>query len=381
MKKRKTALIITGVLTVLALFAGCGEQAGEKEYTKAMSAWNDGDLARAKGLLQKSIRKTTAHEKKSFAWNQLGLIHWQLGEINEAADAFDQSCNLTESITGANLNLGIAYYHAGKLSEAEVALNNVLGQNPQNQTALAMLGMVEMQERNWAGASQEFIKSVKTNPSSPSAQNILALAELHNNRNSETALKRLKKITTTHPDYAPAAYNLGVIYDLWLQNKSAAQQWYKVYLSKADPTDRFVNSANEAISRLTGNSSPSQATASNSFQVASRYMADGSNFYRAKKYKEAAAAYQKVIQMDSRHKDAYYSLGSSYLQLKKYSDAAAASKAAVQLDPTNNNAIYNLSLAHYYLKNWKEAERAAKDLKNAGDSRGDDMMKYISAAR
>ena len=50
MIKKKTAITAGVVFLVLAFFAGCGENAGQKEYKKAVDAWNSGDLVRAKGL-------------------------------------------------------------------------------------------------------------------------------------------------------------------------------------------------------------------------------------------------------------------------------------------------------------------------------------------
>ena len=209
-------ILSAGVVLTLALFVGCGERSGEKEYNKAVAAWKAGDLVRARTLFEKSIRKTSGSEKKSVALNQLGLILWELGETEAAADTFSTSCNLTESLTGANLNMAIALFHAGRADEAEVALNNVLGNNPKNETALAMLGLIEMQKRNWARASAELTKTVKQNPNSPAGQNALALAELHTHQNSSTAVQRLKQIISAYPDYAPAIYNLAAINDQWL---------------------------------------------------------------------------------------------------------------------------------------------------------------------
>lgn len=383
MIKKKTALTAGIVFLVLVFFAGCGENAGKKEYEKAMDAWKSGDLVRAKGLFQKSIRKTTAHEQKSVAWNQLGLIHWQLDEIVEAADAFGQSCMLTESLTGANLNLGLALYHSGRLDEAEVALNSVLGDNPKNQTAQAMLAMIEMKKRDWPGASAEISRTLNINPSSPAARNAEALAGLHETRDSEQAISRLKKILANHPNYAPAAYNLAVIFDLWLKNKGAAEGWYAEYLQIAGPDGPYTASATQALERLTGKavSRPAVAEPQENIQDAARYMSLGHQLYKTKKYAEAVTAYQKAIQAAPKQSEAYYNLGLAYFQLKKYTDAAHASQAAVRLNPTNTNALYNVSLSYYYQKNWKQAQAAADDLKKLGDPRGDQMLQYISDAR
>lgn len=383
MIKQSKAVTAGIVVLILAVFVGCGENAGQKEYDKAMVAWKSGDLVRAKGLFQKSIRKTTGPEKKSIAWNQLGLIHWQLNEIVEAAEAFTESCNLTESMTGANLNLGIALYHSGRLDEAEMTFNSVLGDTPKNQTAQAMLGMIEMKNHDWPGASTEFARTLNINPSSPAARNAEALAGLHQTRNADEAITRLKKILDQNNDYAPAAYNLAVIYEYWIKNKSTAEQWYAEYLKLAGPEAPHAAQANQAVERL-GGTAPTRLSAAEpqeNIQDAARYMSQGHQLYKTKKFAEAVTAYQKAIQAAPKQSDSYYNLGLAYFQLKKYTDAAHASQAAVRLNPSNKNALYNVSLAYYYQKNWKEAETAAQDLKKRGDTRGEQMLKYINDAR
>ncbi|MDH3981346.1 MAG: tetratricopeptide repeat protein [Kiritimatiellaceae bacterium] len=347
MKNRKNTIITAGVVLILIMFVGCGKRSGEKEFDKAMQAMKSGKLARAKALFEKSIRKTTSNnEKKSVALNQLGIVHWKLGEISEAADAFNQSCNLTESLTGSNLNLGLALFHAQRYDEAEVALNNVLGENPNNQTALATLGLIEMQKRNWAGASRGLLKSVSANPRSAAAQNALVLADLNKSKNTETAIRKLKQIISAHPRYAPASYNIAVIYDQWLNNKSEATNWYRAYLKLAGSAGSHTVAANNALARLGGQQNTGFRTGS-SAENATTLMTEGYKLYQAKKYQAATELYLKAIRIDPKQKDAFY----------------------------------NMSLCYYHLRKWNDAERAAKALKSLNDPRGDQMLNYISTAR
>lgn len=382
MKDTKVFITASAVLLAVAIFIGCGERAGEKEYEKAVAAWKKGDLVRARTLFEKSIRKTSGNEKKSVAWNQLGLVLWQLGETESAANAFGNSCNLTEAFTGANLNHGIALFHAGKLAEAEVALNNVVGDNPKNQTALAMLGMIEMKKRDWAGASQELSKTVAADPRNPAGQNALALVELHRNRNSNAAITRLKQLLAAHSNYAPAAYNLGVIYDQWLGNKSAAQGWYSQYLKIAEADGSHVDAAKKALERLGGKTTAATPSATQADPVAAaRFIAEGSRLYQAGKFDEAAAQYLKATEADPGQKNTHYNLGLAYYAVKKYPEAADACINALKIDPQFADARYMLSLSYFQLRNWNEAEREAKALQQVDAKRGGEMLNHISNAR
>ncbi len=342
MKNRRITTVAGCVCLAIALFAGCGERSGEKEFSKALDAWNDGNLPLAQSLLEKSIRKMSG-EKKSAALNQLGLVLWQLQKTEEAAEAFSASCELAEELSGANLNLGLAMLHAKRLDEAQLALSDVLGDDPKNATALAALGLIEMQKNNWRAAAQTAAESVSADPRNPAAQNALALAELHATQNSDRAIKRLKQILAAHPDYLPAAFNLAATYDHWQNNRSTAMAWYKEYLKKAGAGGSRSEAAGQALKRLA--SAPQKAE-----QVppsAARYMNEGITLFKEKRYAAAAQAFANALKLDS----------------------------------GNPDARYNLSLSHYYQQNWDAAEREAKILKQQGDPRGEQMLQYISTAR
>ena len=381
MKNKKMMTVAASGCLILVMFAGCGARSGEKEYNKAVEAWKDGDLVRARTLFEKSIRKTSGNEKKSVALNQLGLILWELGEAEAAAEVFSKSCNLTDSLTGANLNQGIALFHAGRTDEAEVALNNVLGDNPKNETALAVLGMIEMQKRNWAGAAQELSKTVNLNPRSPAGHNALALAELHQHQNSEAAVKRLKQLVSAFPDYAPAAYNLAVIYDQWLNNASAAKSWYQQYLKVAGESGTHTGDAEKAIERLSNSGSRPTPTVTGNPDAAVRFMTEGARLHAAQKYTDAVSQFQKAIQADPSQKNAYYNMCLAYYALGKYADAASACNGALRVDPQFADARYMSSLSYFQLKQWDDAEREAKALSKVDPKRGEDMLKHIANAR
>ncbi len=382
MGNNRILFIATGTCLMLATFVGCGGRSGEKEYHKATAAWKDGDLVRARTHFEKAIRKMSGNEKKSFAENQLGLVLWQLGEVDAAAKAFNESCTLSESLTGANLNLGIALYHAGRLDEAEVALNNVLGDNPKNETALAMLGLIAAQKRDWAGASKTISRAVAASPSDPAGQNAFALAELNSNRNTDLAVSRLSKLVSAYPDYAPAVYNLAAIYDHWLGNQSAATGWYQEYLRKSGPDGSHTEAARQAIARLGGQTTTGpDAAMKTDPAAASRYMAEGAKRHQEQKYTDAIDQYRKAIGADPTQKNAYYNMGLAYYALEKYPETEQACLRALKVDTDFTDAQYMLALAYVQQGKWNDAEREAKTLAMLDSKRGDEILKYIASAR
>jgi len=386
MKNKKLALLSGGLFLLLTLFFGCGEHVGEKEYNKALASWKSGDYSRAQGQMEKAIKRLSDKEKKAVANNQLGLILWSLDKKGLAVEKFAESCRLTGELTGADLNLGIAYFYTDQLEQAEFEFTKILSEQPNNSTARALFGLIQMQKKDWKKASETVSKGLKKDPADPAGQNALALAELHMSENSAGAIARLKQTLAAYPDYAPAAYNLAVIYDQWIGNTSAALSWYKKYLQKAGPDAGQAIAANKAIVRLGGkvttaastNALPKQRTYP---ETAAKFLVEGSKLHAAKKYSEAVIQYEKAIQADPSQKAAYYNLGLSHYELKKYKDAATACSNALKLDSTFSDARYMLSLSYAKLRKWDEAEREANVLKKTDAKQGEEMLKYISDAR
>jgi tetratricopeptide (TPR) repeat protein len=384
MKNRKLILGSSGLILLLTLFFGCGEHAGEKEYNKALTSWKNGDYSRAQGQMEKAIRKLSDKETKAVANNQLGLILWNLDKKDLAVEKFSESCRLTGELTGADLNLGIALFYAGQFEQAEFEFTKILSEQPDNATARAFIGLIHMQQKDWKGASEVVSKGLKGNPANPAGQNALALAELHMGKNSDNAVARLKQTLAAFPDYAPAAYNLAVIYDQWLSNPGAALGWYKQYLQKAGESASQLTAANQAIVRLGGKSAQSTTTPPKKRtypETAAKYLAEGSKLHAEKKFNEAVVEYEKAIQADPSQKTAYYNLGLSYYELKKYKDASVACSTALELDSSFSNARYMLSLSYAKLRKWDEAETEANVLKKTDLKQGEAMLKYITDAR
>lgn len=383
--KDKIVLIISGcILMFFAVFSGCGGPAGEKEYNKAMAAWKKNDLVRAQSQLEKAIRKLSGNEKKSVAHNELGLILWKLGKTDQAIESFGESCRLVENLSGANLNLGIALYYAGQSEQAELEFTKILNEEPDNAIARFFLGLVHMQQQNWKTASQELTTGLRTTPNDAAGQNALALTELHLNRNADAAVKRLKQLLAAHPDYAPAAYNLAVIHEQWLQNPGAALGWYKQYLQKAEENGLQVAAAEQAITRLSqvGPHAPKTTDEKrNDPAAAALYIAQGTKLHASKQYREAVEQYEKAIEADPTKATAHYNLGLSHYELKQYRQTAEACSAALKLDRDSVDARYMLALSYARLGEWNNAEREANILKKADATRGESLLKYIAETR
>lgn len=380
---RRLATTACCIAVLFGFFFGCGERTGEKEYQKALKSWKKGELSRAQGQMEKALRKLTDPSEKSVANNQLGLILWKLDKKEQAAERFAESCKLSGELTDANLNLSAAYYRLGKLEDASFCLTTLRGEKPQNALVHSLSGLVSMERRDWAKATEQLAEGIRINPSDPAAHNALALAQLHADNNSEKAIERLKQVTRTYPDYAPAFYNLATINDQWLRNRSEAVIWYRQYMQHEKADKARIATAQQALNRLQGNENTTVGSGNSDPRAASasEYIDEGSRLHKSKKYNEAIAQYQLAMRINPNDKIIHYNMGLSLYALKRYDDAAQAYVSALKIDSFDANARYMLSLTYCQLGKWDIAEREARELKKLDNQRGTQLLDYIATER
>jgi len=89
-----------------------------------------------------------------------------------------------------------------------------------------------------------------------------------------------------------------------------------------------------------------------------QWLKEGDDHRIAGRYKEAIAAYDCAIQLDSNHALAYYNRGTTYRDLKEYQKALADYTRAIDLNPNSALAYGARGRTYYYLKDY---QRAVKD--------------------
>ncbi|MBN2164380.1 MAG: tetratricopeptide repeat protein [Pontiellaceae bacterium] len=376
--KNKRMILATGTLLIaLGMFVGCGGQAGEKEYEKALKAWRQGDLVQARTLLEKATTRLSGDARKSSAYNDLGLVLWKLDEPNEAAQAFSSACDLSESVTHARLNLARALFQSGDIDNARISLRMFTGEFPEDKDALALQSLIAAEKRDWAQSVRVMSDAVEKDPDDPAARNALVLAELNHDQDSAQAIRKLQLIISRNPDYAPAVYNLAMIYDQWENDASKAVTAYRNYISKADEAAPHVETAKQAIARMTQTGGSTNVGA----EAAANYFREGARLLNEKKFAESITAFSQAVNADPRHKNSYYNMALAYYSLRKFNDSASAARGALRIDSGFADARYMLVLSYVQLKNWDAAEREAKTLQGVDSTRGSEMLDYISKSR
>lgn len=186
------------VLSVyLLLISGCGGVSGEALLEKGMSELESG-----------SFEKAVMH---------LVRAREQLPE--------DPS---------VNLNLGIAYWKSDQYELAVSSLEKAAELAVDETAPLEFLGVVYMELENWDSALSAFENAIDRSYRSARLLTYMAVVKLNNGDLIE-ARRILSEALKTDPVYAPALYNMGVLYGEKAFNIREAKKYFR----------RFVEAANQ----------------------------------------------------------------------------------------------------------------------------------------
>jgi tetratricopeptide (TPR) repeat protein len=125
----------------------------------------------------------------------------QMMKSNRLTDAeleFKQLTVAYPQFAGPQLNLGLLYLQASRLPEAEAAFKAALQTSPANAIAGDELGIVERKLGKFAEAEAAYLRAI-----------------------------------AAEPNYAPAHLNLGVLYDLYLEEPQKALEQFERYIEIA----------------------------------------------------------------------------------------------------------------------------------------------------
>ncbi len=133
------------------------------------------------------------------------LVLMGSGDYPQAIPVLQKFIDKEPGLAGPYLNLGIAYRNTGQLDAALAALHKAIELNPGNPVAHHQIAIVQRE----LGAF-------------------------------EAALEAYTLALNLAPDYALAHRNLGILYDLYLQQPTAALSHYRTYLELTQQPDNQV---------------------------------------------------------------------------------------------------------------------------------------------
>jgi len=282
-----------------------------------VSAAKKGMEAFKEGRYEKAIAQFTAATERIThspeLYYHLGLAHVEQGNMNLAQDAFQAALELKPEKDEANIlgGLGLAAYHKGDYTNALVTLTRALAAAPDNNTrarVLTMMGMVEASRQNYSLARLNYLRARKADRS-----------------------------------YAPAYYNVAVLYQEQFSLLEEALDEFKLFLGVTDKKNKNREKAENHIKRLNiileRRKAERESIRRRPAQAAG-FLQEGVNAAAAKQYPKAVKAYKDALTADPFTFNAALGLGTVYRQQGLRAEALDAFKKASDIKPEHQDSYH-----------------------------------------
>jgi predicted O-linked N-acetylglucosamine transferase (SPINDLY family) len=135
--------------------------------------------------------------------------------------------------SAAAFQQAVTVYRQGRLDEAANLCRKTLKADPRHVPALHLLGVINLRQRNPAGAVEAFGRLLKLQPNSPDVLNNQAMA-LYDVGRQDEALASLDKALALKPDYREALNNRGGLLEAVRRFSEAAQTFAKLWALSPD---------------------------------------------------------------------------------------------------------------------------------------------------
>ena len=147
------------------------------------------------------------------AWNNLGLLATQEGNMVEATQHFQEALRLSPDHLVALVNLGNAYRQQKRWGDARRVLERAVAVGPEDPEANYSLGMVFAQTNDTERAYEYLQKALKFRPVYPEALNNLGVLYLRTRRRDE-AVASFEECIRVAPGFDQSYLNLARVYAL-----------------------------------------------------------------------------------------------------------------------------------------------------------------------
>lgn len=230
--------------TALFLAASCSKPPGQAEYDRGLFELKRDNLVRARALLEKSIARRPGSDENALAYNYLGVATWKLGQYQAAQEAFEGSSRLSPTLAEPVYNLALLHQHQGDDARAAQLLEEAARIDETDPRPLEYLAQLYVERKQWRNARRSLYAALDRKPDSARALTALAVIDLDTTgpeKSVESHLLALEK----NPRYAPALFNVGLIYLTRLQDPARAKEYFKRYLAQkpTGPTADFARAA------------------------------------------------------------------------------------------------------------------------------------------
>jgi tetratricopeptide (TPR) repeat protein len=245
-------------------------------------------------------------------------------------------------------NLGLIQFARGEVDEATTQFLRVIKMNPRHANARANLGRCFMAEKKFKEAEQEFLAALEIDPQSALTLNNLGSLYAQTGQ-MDKAVSCFGRILQTTPDAPNVLVNMGNVFAQQKQWEPAEAAYRRALASNPAFESAHLNLA--LMHRNRGDLSAAEvqysagvAAAPNSIALLSEL---AELFRGTGRGKEALVTYRQIIELDATHVDALYAAGQLSLQQRDPNNAVRLFAAALQHQPNHVGANFNLGLVLY----------------------------------
>ncbi|HMP76242.1 MAG TPA: tetratricopeptide repeat protein [Kiritimatiellia bacterium] len=228
------SIIAVAAAGALLFAASCSKPPGQAEFDRGVYELKRGNPVRARALLEKSISRRPGSEQNALAYNYLGVAAWRLGQYRVAQESFEDSRRLSPTLAEPVYNLAQLQQQEGNPVEAARLFEQAARMNEKDPRPVEMLASLYIQHRQWPLARRALHAALNRAPHSARILTALAVVDLHTigpEKSIESHLIALEKDAR----YAPALFNVGLIYQTRLGDPERAAAYFKRFLAQKQP--------------------------------------------------------------------------------------------------------------------------------------------------
>jgi tetratricopeptide (TPR) repeat protein len=223
---RRSALT---AVAALLLLSGC-RPSGPEALRRGDAELRAGRITEAIRLLESAATHLPTDAE---VWNRLGMAYHAAGRLPEAEKAYLRALEFNRNLFDVRFNLGELRLEQGAAREAEAEFRTYLNASPENarnSDAWRGVGLALAAQRQHVAAEIALHNSVQLNPADPEAWNALGISRsaLRKSREAQDAFLQAARLD---PNLASARLNLAVNAHQLLNDRRAALQFYRDFLS------------------------------------------------------------------------------------------------------------------------------------------------------
>lgn len=262
-----------------------------------------------------------------------------------------------------SLEKAILLHRNGDLKGASLLYRNLLKQNPKDFEAHHLLGVIELQNRNWRDAAEHIEKSLQLNPNQLGALNNygIVLKEL---KLADQAIVQYQKAIVLKNDDHNTYMNLGNAYQALYQLELAIDAYNKCIVLEPSNSAVLMNRG-FALGALGQHQS-----AISSYKLALHIDPNDANVYnnlgnslRAISNLDLAVdCFLRAVELDPKFSDAFFNLGNVLRDQNRLEEALIAFNKSVELNPyaaehynNQGNTLLDLEQSSSAIKSFNEA--------------------------